>query len=206
MSFPKKLYIDSRYRSSGTHSDFTFSLQSRIEVPQGYVAIIDSVSVPNVFMTVDETRNKLYVRLLEQVDRTITLTPGMFNGITLANELQNQLNTMGAQYGNYTVVFDTSTGQLNVTMVGIAFMRFLERDASRPFDCLEVIGVDPVGQSVSDGVTVTLPHHVDVVGTRVLFSTSSNFGHYSSPHGAKVTSCAKLWFPRATGPISSTGY
>jgi hypothetical protein len=129
---------------------------------------------------VDETRNKLHVRLLEQVDRTITLTPGMYNGITLANELQNQLNTMGAQYGNYTVVFDTSTGQLNVTMVGIAFMRFLERDASRPFDCLEVIGVDPVGQSVSDGVTVTLPHHVDVVGTRVLFSTSSNFGHYSS--------------------------
>jgi hypothetical protein len=141
------------------------------------------VSIPNVFLTIDETRNKLYVRLVAQTDRTLTLRSGMYNGITLAAELQAQLNTLGAQYGAYTVTYDTSTGQLTVSMTGLAFMSFLERDASRPYDCLEVIGVDPAdfnGQSFRDGVPVTLAHHVDVVWVRVLYLTSSNFGHYSS--------------------------
>jgi hypothetical protein len=31
-----------------------------------------------------------------------------------------------------------------------------------------------------DNAEVTLPHHVDVSGTRVLYLCSSNFGHYSS--------------------------
>jgi hypothetical protein len=181
MSFPKKLYVDSRYRSSGTHSDFSYSLQTSIEVPHGYVALIDSVSIPNVFLSVDENRNKLYVRLVAQTDRILTLRSGMYNGITLAAELQAQLNTLGPEYGTYTVTYETGTGQLTVAMAGLAFMSFLERDASRPYDCLEVIGVDPIiGQSFTDGVPVTLAHHVDVVGVRVLYLTSSNFGHYSS--------------------------
>ncbi len=72
MSFPNKIYNDSRYRSSGTHSDFTHSLAASIEVPHGYVALIDTVSIPNVFMTIDETSNKLYVRLVEQEDQVLT--------------------------------------------------------------------------------------------------------------------------------------
>ena len=57
-SGPRELYIDSRYRSSGTHSDFTFQLSQSMEVPHGFVAVVDTVSVPNVFQTVDATRNK----------------------------------------------------------------------------------------------------------------------------------------------------
>ena len=120
MSFPKKIYIDSLYRSSGTHSDFRYSLQTNIEVPHGYVAIIDAVSIPNVFLTVDENRNKLYVRLVEQTDRVLTLTSGMYNGVTLAAELQTQLNTLGREYGTYTVTYEEGTGHLRVLMTGLA--------------------------------------------------------------------------------------
>ncbi len=65
---PRKLYIDSRFRSSGSHSDFVFQLAASVEVPHGWVAIIDTVSVPNVFQTVDATRCKLYVELFDQED------------------------------------------------------------------------------------------------------------------------------------------
>ena len=106
-SGPRKLYIDSRYRSSGTHNDFTFQLAQSIEVPHGFVAVVDTVSVPNVFQTVDATRNKLYVELFEQPDQVLTLTTGMYNGVTLAAELQAQLNAMG--HGTYTVVYNTAT-------------------------------------------------------------------------------------------------
>ena len=98
-SGPRKLYIDSRYRSSGSHSDFTFQLAQSIEIPHGWVALIDNIQIPNVFLTVDSSRAKLYLRLffpdLTEQDRTITLTPGMYNGITLAIQLQSQLNALG---------------------------------------------------------------------------------------------------------------
>ena len=121
----------------------------------------------------------------------------MYNSVTLAAELQTQLNTLGREYGTYTVTYEEGTGHLRVLMRGLAYMRFLERDPRRPYDCLEVIGVDPAdfnGQSFTDGSTVTLAHHVDVVGVRTLFLTSSNFGHVASPIFR-----GRSWWQRATG-------
>jgi hypothetical protein len=175
---PRKLYIDSRYRSSGSHSEFTYQLSQSIEVPHGMVAIIDSVSVANVFQTIDSTRNKLYVDVFNHSPQVVTLTTGMYNGVTLAAELQNQLNAMGL--GTFSVVFDTSTGQLRILSTGVGYSTFSERAASRPFDCLEVIGALDGQTMITDGVELTLPHHVDIAGTRVLYLCSSNFGHYSS--------------------------
>ena len=175
---PRKLYIDSRYRSSGSHSDFTYQLAQSIEVPHGMVAVIDTLSVPNIFMTVDGTRNKLYVDIFEHPPQILTLTTAMYNGITLAKELQTQLNTMGI--GTYTVTFNSTTGQLSVLATGVGYATFSERSALRPFDCLEVIGALDSQILITDGVQITLPHHVDVAGTRVLYLCSSTFGHYSS--------------------------
>ena len=35
------------------------------------------------------------------------------------------------------------------------------------------------GIDITSGLTVTLPHHIDIVGVRVLFLASSNFGAYT---------------------------
>ena len=129
---PRKLYIDSRYRSSGTHSDFVFQLAASIEVPHGWVGIIDTISVPNVFQTVDSTRNKLYLELFEQPDQVVTLSTGQYNGVTLAAELQAQLNAMG--HGTYTVLYNSATGQLRILATGVVYMRLRARATSRPFD------------------------------------------------------------------------
>jgi hypothetical protein len=177
-SGPRKLYIDSRYRSNGSHSDFTFQLAQSIEVPAGMVAIIDTVSVPNVFQTIDSTRNKLYVDIFQHPPQVVTLTTGMYNGVTLATELQAQLNAMGI--GTYTVGYSSPTGQLNVLATGVGYATFSERSVLRPFDCLEVIGALDNKIVITDGIQLTLPHHVDVASTRVLYLCSSNLGHYSS--------------------------
>jgi hypothetical protein len=174
---PRKLYIDSRYRSSGSHSDFVFQLAQSIEVPHGMVAIIDTVSVPNVFQTVDSPRNKLYLQIFGAPDQVVTLTTGQYNGVTLALELQAQLNAM--DHGSYTVVYNSATGQLSIVANGVVYARLQERGAARPHDALEVIGAID-GINLADGINVTLPHHVDIAGTRVLYLCSSTFGHYSS--------------------------
>jgi len=184
-SGPRKLYIDSRYRSSGSHSDFTFQLAQSIEMPHGWVALIDNIQIPNVFLTCDGSRNKLYLKLffpdLTEQDRTITLTPGMFNGITLAIELQSQLNALGV--GDFSVVYDTATGQFSIGLVNasVSVFRFLGRATNLPHDALEVIGADLTsGHAIFSRETLTLPGHVDVAGTRVLYLTSSNLGQYNS--------------------------
>ena len=96
MSFPWKLYIDSRFRTSGSasHSDFTFQLARSIELPPGTRAVVDSVQIPNVFQTVDFSGSKLYLSIFEQaeiepVDRVVTLEAGHYNAITLANHVQD---------------------------------------------------------------------------------------------------------------------
>jgi hypothetical protein len=143
------------------------------------VAIIDTVSVPNVFQTIDSTRNKLYLDFFEDPDQVVTLTSGMYNGVTLAIELQSQLNAMGR--GTFSVAFDSPTGQLKIVSTGVGYVVMSERSILRPFDCLEVIGALDVGPVLlTENAEVTLPHHVDISGTRVLYLCSSNFGHYSS--------------------------
>ena len=174
---PRKLYIDSRARSSGSHSDFVYQLAQSIEVPHGMVAIIDTVSVPNVFQTVDGTRNKLYLEIYGATPQVVTLTTGMYNGVTLAAELQAQLNAMG--HGSYIVAYSSATGQLSIAASGVVHVRIRERGAVRPHDALEAIGAID-GVDLADGHTVRLPHHVDIAGTRVLYLCSSTFGHYSS--------------------------
>ena len=174
---PRKLYIDSRARSSGSHSDFVYQLAQSIEVPHGMVAVIDTLSVPNIFMTVDGTRNKIYLEIYGAPAQVVTLTTGMYNGVTLAAELQAQLNAMG--HGSYAVTYNSATGQLSIAASGVVHVRIRERGAVRPQDALEVIGAID-GVDLADDFTVTLPHHVDIAGTRVLYLCSSTFGHYSS--------------------------
>ena len=67
MSYPRKLYIDSRFRTAGSasHSDFTFQLARSIELPPGARAVVDSVQIPNVFHTVEASRSTLYLSIHE---------------------------------------------------------------------------------------------------------------------------------------------
>ena len=95
MSFPRKLYIDSRFRTAGSasHSDFTFQLARSIELPPGTRAVMDSVQIPNVFQTVEASRSKLYLSIFEAgsepVERVLSLDAGHYNAITLANHVQD---------------------------------------------------------------------------------------------------------------------
>jgi len=184
MSFPRKLYIDSRFRTAGSasHSDFTFQLPRSIELPAGTRAVVDSVQIPNVFQTVEPGRSTLYLSIhqagVEPVERVLLLVAGHYNAFTLASHVQDQLNALG--YGEWTVVYNEPTGRLSMTMTGAPlYVRLRGRDPALPNDALEVIGAGEGGIDIVNGVVEIMPHHVDVVGVRVLFLASSNFGAYN---------------------------
>jgi hypothetical protein len=142
---------------------------------------VDSVQIPNVFQTVEASRSKLYLSIseaeFELVERVVSLEAGHYNAITLANHVQDQLNAMG--YGVWAVGFNEPTGQLSIAMSGVPYVRLRARDPALPNDALEVVGAGVSGIDITSGVPVTLPHHIDIVGVRVLFLASSNFGAYT---------------------------
>jgi hypothetical protein len=183
MSFPRKLYIDSRFRTAGSasHSDFTFQLPRSIELPAGTRAVVDSVQIPNVFPTVEPGRSLLYLDVNDAgtaQDVVVPLIVGHYNAFTLASHLQDQLNATG--YGVWTVAYNEATGRLTLNVVGSGLVvRLLPRDPKRPNDALEVIGADEVGIVLINGFPEILPHHIDIVGVRVLFLASPNFGAYN---------------------------
>ena len=62
MSHVRRIYIDSRLRSSGSDSDFTYDLPGGgLEVPDSTIGFVDSVLVPNVFTTIHDQNNRLYL-------------------------------------------------------------------------------------------------------------------------------------------------
>ena len=60
MTSVRRIYIDSRLRTSGTDSDFTYDLPRSIEVPDQTIAFVDSILLPNVFTTLHANNNRFY--------------------------------------------------------------------------------------------------------------------------------------------------
>ena len=118
MTSVRRIYIDSRMRTSGSDSDFTYDLPRPIEVPDNTIAYVDSILVPNVWTTLHENNNRLYVS--ETVGSTTTehtyLPPeANYTGQSLANALQSTLNTNKTPPTNYTVLYEDNIGKLTIS-------------------------------------------------------------------------------------------
>ena len=120
MGPPRKLYIDSHFRNAGgSSSDFQVTLAQSIEVPDSTVAFVDSVHILNSFTTIHARNRNLY--LAEYVSasatayKTVQLSEGSYNGVTLAAELKSRLDANTQTSATFTVVYQESTGQLTVS-------------------------------------------------------------------------------------------
>ena len=56
----RHLYIDSRYRTVGTDSDFSINLNDTIELEVGARCWVAGVTFPNVFYTIEENVNDTF--------------------------------------------------------------------------------------------------------------------------------------------------
>ena len=93
----RKLYIDSRRRVSGSHSDFDYQLPNPIQVAKSR-CFVDSVHLANVFPTITNHNRFIYLEETSTANvstqRKVGLTAGQsHDGTTLAEEVALQLNT-----------------------------------------------------------------------------------------------------------------
>ena len=127
MTSVRRIYIDSRLRSSGTDSDFTYDLPRSIEVPDNTIAFVDSILVPNVWTTLHDQNNRLYVSETAgstTTEHTYLLPEANYAGQALANMLQSTLNTNKTLSTNYTVLFEDNIGKLTISTPHARFYHY----------------------------------------------------------------------------------
>ena len=125
----RKIYLDSRFRDSGSFANFQTTLKSAVVHPKCR-AYLDNIHIPHVFPTIHVNNANLYIveswvtagnpPLGNIKKRKIPLTEGNYDLQTLAAELQTQLNanTFFPAGNTYTVTHNTSTGKLTIALTG----------------------------------------------------------------------------------------
>jgi hypothetical protein len=111
----KKIYIDSRYRTSDSQSasSFKFELNRSIDLPNNIVFTLQDISIPHSWYTIEEGMNdKIYFRCptLAIPDQVITIASRNYIGTTFATELQSKLPLPGV-----TVIYNADRHNLTIT-------------------------------------------------------------------------------------------
>lgn len=97
------LYADSRLRSSGTDSNFTYQLSSNSEVPENTIAYDGSIHLPNVWTSIDEHNNKSCVLEDASIEKIIRLLICNDSGLELTIHPQTHLNSGKTISDDYAV-------------------------------------------------------------------------------------------------------
>ena len=104
--FLTSLYVDSRARAATSRSptDFQLQLESGLNCQADTVMNVASVSFPITWWTIEpEVRDRVAVQLFVpdmtlRISGFATLQPGFYDGISFAEQLEEQLNKLTEQY------------------------------------------------------------------------------------------------------------
>ena len=135
----RKIHIDSRFKSSGTHSDFEYELAETFDCPEGTICYLDNAVIPMSWNTIDSTNQYLYIA--EKVGTTysvrrLDLTVGYHSAVSLKTLLQTALNAnlpTGAN-GTYTVVHSPNTNKISISSPPNTLFYILTDDDIRYYD------------------------------------------------------------------------
>ncbi len=125
----KKIYIDSKFRStdSVSSSDFKYELPETMSFNENTVFYLDDICIPHSWDTViQNTNDKLYLKVYRQVtgqadveyNFIATISPGNYIGPELATEIQEQINTIAqpAAANLFTCAYIPKTNKISITV------------------------------------------------------------------------------------------
>jgi hypothetical protein len=124
MNAIRKLFIDSRSRSSGYHNNFTVELPTDVDTSRTTSVYLASCSFSNTFQSVISGVNQNFYFILRRGSSTFciayALPAGQYSGASLATALQSMLDTTQGPLST-TVVLDAQ-GQLTFSaQVGVTY-------------------------------------------------------------------------------------
>ena len=120
----RKVHIDSRFRSTGTHSDFAYELAEPFDCPDGTICYMDNAVIPMSWDSVGEHNRFLYLAERNRTNlpyvyhvRRLELSRQFYNGVTLRKAIEDQLNANVPSpiTNDYTVAYDSSSNALTIS-------------------------------------------------------------------------------------------
>ena len=114
----KKIYVDSKYKTTDSISTSEFSIQlpETIYMPDNSVFYISDVCIPHSWYTIEENVNNKFFLQIEYnnftVDIILTLDSKNYTGGDLAVELLTQLNKIVDYTNKFTFTYDSSRHQI----------------------------------------------------------------------------------------------
>ena len=120
--YPKVIRVDSRFRVSGTSSDFRVQLPNAVSFPPGIVCYVSAVSLPHSWWNVEEgLSDKLYVIETKGSSgkrcRVLTIPAGNYSSLTLPGAVATALNSGSSLTGMaYTVDYLGARGCLRIQL------------------------------------------------------------------------------------------
>lgn len=109
----KNLLVNSKYRNSGTPSNFSYQLLVAISNPKKVA--LENIQIYNTAYTINDYNNKLYWIDSTSVARVSTLTNGNYTATSLADHIQTVLNAVSP---TFTVSFSTTSGKITISSTG----------------------------------------------------------------------------------------
>ena len=192
----KKVYVDSRYKTSNSisNSDFKFELKETLDLPDNTVCYIDDISIPHSWWSVENNNNKLYVET--QSNYTIFVVPtGNYTGVSLAIALQTLLQTRFAGQ-NFQCVYQPSKGSVTITsdisfrilpdtfpdnIMSVSWTDVNGNPVSRPnYDNLQSMNDVLRNTVLHDMATSYESEFIDLMTTHNIYLHSPNLGHFNS--------------------------
>ena len=123
----RKIHVDSRFRSTGSHSDFTYELAETFDCPDGCICFLDNAVIPMSWDSVGEHNRFLYLAERDRTNlpyvyhvRRLELSRQFYSGVTLRKAIEDQLNANVPSpiTNNYTVTYDSSSNTLTISHPG----------------------------------------------------------------------------------------
>jgi hypothetical protein len=192
----KKVYVDTRWRTSDSKSstDFSIELPRSFTIPDNVVAYIDDIVLPVSFPTVDEKHNILHFQMNEYYGKII-MDVKNYNGQTFSETLKKKLNAYAvskAYVENATdeafdVTYDFYDNSILITPKIVITVNFISdqdmidgvvlSNMSNPNSIARILQLYK-----SKVFTKTAPFYtlLDLHTTRNLYLTSSALGAYNS--------------------------
>jgi hypothetical protein len=180
----KKIYIDSRYKSSDSASDTNFYIDLPINLlmPDNTGFHIDDVAIPVSWYTIEEGRNNnLYFKVGNEVIKK-SVPPGNYSLVTLNEELVNEMN---ASFSNYFVsapdIRKNTIGIVGTTTTTFQILtdeqvKALNQDASATVNNL----LRNYTAKSNNNTNPYVSGYVDMIPIRNLYLTCSGLGNFNT--------------------------
>ena len=185
----KKIYIDSRFKSSdsASHSDFKIDLPISFLMPEDTGFYIDDVCIPHTWYPISE-RNNLVAFKYSNTNYFAYVTPGNFSTANLGVGIIAAMTTALSNIIRFESTYNASNNKLTIGLIASlkptqAFKIYTDEE-------LKLIAPSLVGRSMNTMLKNTVPKaydntdhvtgYIDIYPVRNIYMTASGLGNFNT--------------------------